>query len=321
MKPELWAERLFKELLEKSRRKDERIKDEDDDEEMEEDQENNKSFNARFLDSIDNCQFDMLEVLRSRGKNEKKDLCVDGLLDRFYKFIIKFYDLVSELDCNALSDLMQDEYLIRSSFFRPLLIGEVKHNTKFTQRISNLSNELSMGDQEEPIKYMLQFWKFVLNFDPADASCNRSSTAQISPNMHAEMKSLIWTTHLTTKDNAQAIDALIEQYDSFELKKHSCFESGELTRSIPWLMPVKNQLNLKFNNSIRKKYDKQLLEVLSSELGSSMPDCKKFSNLIYICAKNGYLQQAAKLYRADPSNGLVEADPPIEVEIGPETME
>ena len=42
-----------------------------------------------------------------------------------------------------------------------------------------------------------------------------------------------------------------------------------------------------------------------------MPEMKKFSKLIYLCAKAGYVEQAARLFKKDPDSGLVDADAPI----------
>ena len=67
----------------------------------------------------------------------------------------------------------------------------------------------------------------------------------MNPNCHNMHKSLIWLAHLSLKDNDTAIDALVEQYQPFELTIHDVFNHNLVNnRELYWLNKMKNLNNI-----------------------------------------------------------------------------
>ena len=109
--------------------------------------------------------------------------------------------------------------------------------------------------------------------------------------------------------NEAALDKLIENHVHFKLARHLCFDNNKNLishKSLPWLMPVKNSINLKMNAPMRKKYEAAIQE----KTGMEIPEGFKYNKLIMMLCKNGYVDQAVALIKKDEANALIEDSPP-----------
>ena len=91
-----------------------------------------------------------------------------------------------------------------------------------------------------------------ISFDP--------SSVMPHEKMDSVTKTLIWMLHLVKPNNHERVDALVKGWTRFDLELHPVYRLYDSRRDVfpnfAQFQPAKNLLETKFNQWVRKKYDK-----------------------------------------------------------------